>query len=162
VELDGDVDFITYKESLMSSRKVRIAVAGLGFGASFAEIYRAHPDVAEVGLCEMNPALQARFDAERFPQRHSDFDEMISSGRYDAVHICLPVTQHAEPTLAALRKGLHVACAVPMSHTVEDLQRIVETQKVTGLNYMMMETMIYGREYLYAKELLREGRLGEI
>ena len=140
--------------------KIRIAVIGLGFGASFAELYRMHPDVAEVGLCDANPAQLARFDSARF-RRHADYAEVLRAN-YDAVHILLPVTQHVEPTLQALRAGKHVACAVPMAHAIEDLERIIAEQERSGLNYMMMETMVYGREYLYAKQLLREKKLGRI
>ena len=41
-------------------------------------------------------------------------------------------------------------------------ERIIAAQEKTGLNYMMMETMVYGREYFYAKDLYREGKLGRI
>lgn len=143
-------------------KQTRIAVIGLGFGSSFAEIYAAHPDVALVGLCDANPACLERFDPVRFPQRHRDYREVVQDGLYDAVHICLPVTNHVEPTLQALAAGKHVACAVPMAHRLEDLQRIIAAQEKARRNYMMMETMIYGREYLLARDYYRTGKFGQI
>ena len=144
------------------SKKIRIAIVGLGFGSAFVEIYAQHPDVADVGLCDSDPTKLARFDAQRFPHRHHDLAEVLRGDRYDAVHLFLPVTWHTEPTLAALAAGKHVACAVPMAHRLEDLERIIAAQEKTGLNYMMMETMIYGREYFFAKDLYRAGKLGRI
>ena len=141
-------------------QRIRIAVIGLGFGASFAEIYRAHPDVEYVGICDSNAERLASF--MDFPRKHVDFREVLASGDYDALHILTPVTTHVAPTLAALRQGLHVACAVPMATSLDDLQSIVDAQRESGCNYMMMETMVYGREYLYARALYQKEVLGKI
>src|SRR5205814_6413518 len=56
----------------------------------------------------------------------------------------------------------HVACTVPMATSVEDCRTICELQKKTGKVYMMMETVVYSREYLFAKELYDRGVLGRI
>ena len=39
-----------------------------------------------------------------------------------------------------------------MAMSVEDCKRIVEAQEKSGKTYMMMETVVYSREYLYVKE----------
>ena len=44
-------------------RKLRVAVAGLGFGAEFVPIYQAHPDVEAVGICDPNADVPARVGA---------------------------------------------------------------------------------------------------
>ena len=80
----------------------------------------------------------------------------------DAVHINTPIPNHAEQTLAALKAGKHVACTVPMATSVEDCKKIVELVKETGLTYMMMETVIYSREFLFVKEMYEKGELGRI
>ncbi len=38
------------------TRTLHVAVVGLGFGAEFVPIYLDHPDVAEVSICDANPA----------------------------------------------------------------------------------------------------------
>ena len=40
--------------------------------------------------------------------------------------------------------------------------RIVAAQRASGKNYMMMETAVYTRQFLYARELLASGELGRI
>ena len=45
-----------------------------------------------------------------------------------------------------------------MATSIADCKKIVDLAKKTGLNYMMMETVVYAREYLFMKELLRQGR----
>jgi predicted dehydrogenase len=49
-----------------------------------------------------------------------------------------------------------------MAHTIKDLQRIIDEQQRTKLNYMMMETMVYGHKYFFARDLYRNNRLGRI
>src|SRR5256885_6010100 len=49
-----------------------------------------------------------------------------------------------------------------MGVSVEECRQIVELQRRTGKVYMMMETVVYAREYLFAKELYDKGELGRI
>lgn len=144
------------------SKRIRIAVIGLGFGRAFADLYRLHPDVEYVGICDTNRGAVDGVPRDLFKHHHYDSREVFESGLYDAVHICTPVTTHVPPTLAALKAGLHVACAVPMATSLEDLHQIVDAQKRSGTNYMMMETARFHRDYLYARELYSGGTLGQI
>ncbi len=65
-------------------------------------------------------------------------------------------------SIAALKAGKHVMCTVPMATTVEDCQQIVELVKKTGLKYMMAETVVYAREFLFLREMYHKGELGKI
>ena len=142
----------------MHQNKINVAVVGLGFGAEFVPIYQAHPDVDEVAVCDANPERLA-FAAERFgvARRFSDVDELIRSGEFDAVHLISGIPDHARQALAVLDSGRHCACTVPMATSLEDLRAIVEASRRTGLNYMMMETAVYTRQFLYALDLRERG-----
>jgi len=78
------------------------------------------------------------------------------------VHINSPIPDHAAQSIAALKAGKHVACTVPMGTTIEECRQIVEAQRQSGKVYMMMETVVYSREYLFVKELYDKGELGRI
>src|SRR5213075_380870 len=80
----------------------------------------------------------------------------------DAVHINSPIPDHAWMSIKALQAGKHVACTVPMGTSVDECRQIVEAQKKSGKTYMMMETVVYSREYLFAKDLYDRGVLGRI
>ena len=43
----------------MSDKKLKIGLVGLRFGGEFPPIYRDHPDVEKVVLCEKDEALLA-------------------------------------------------------------------------------------------------------
>jgi predicted dehydrogenase len=55
-----------------------------------------------------------------------------------------------------------VASTVPAATTTDECRQIVEAQRESGRVYMMMETVVYSREYLFAKELYDKGELGRI
>jgi len=141
----------------------RIAIIGLGFGAEFIPIYQRHPNADIVAICQRNPdSLSEIGDKYEIKKRFTDYDELLADPDIDAVHINTPIPNHAEHTLAALKAGKHVACTVPMATTVEDCKAIVEATAETGLSYMMMETVVYAREFLYMKELYDTGELGKL
>ena len=145
------------------SKKFNIAIIGLGFGAEFIPIYQGHPNAHLLAVCQRDPKkLKTIQDAFGIPRGYTDYDELLQDPDIDAVHINTPIPDHAEQSIKALKAGKHVACTVPMATSIADCKRIVELTKKTGLKYMMMETVVYAREYLYVKELYDRGDLGKI
>ncbi len=51
----------------MSTPKIRIALAGLGFGAEFIPLYQAHPNAEIVAICQRNPE-KLKAIGDRFPR----------------------------------------------------------------------------------------------
>ncbi|MDM4762037.1 Gfo/Idh/MocA family oxidoreductase [Galbitalea sp. SE-J8] len=145
------------------TRTVRIGIVGLGFGAEFIPIYQAHPDAELVAVCQRSEEQLARvadhFGVER---RYPSLAAMLEDDEIDAIHINSPIGAHAEQAIAALEAGKHVACTVPMATTLEDIARIVDAVQRSGRRYMMMETAVYTREFLYARSLVESGELGRI
>ena len=145
------------------SRRINLAIVGLGFGAEFIPIYQAHPHANLVAVCQRNPRkLRAIQRAFGIPRGYTRYEDLLRDREVEAVHINTPIPDHARQTLQALRAGKHVACTVPMATSVEDCRRIVELTRRTGLRYMMMETVVYAREFLYVKGLLDRGELGRL
>jgi len=143
--------------------KVRIAIVGLGFGAEFIPIYQAHPNAEMYAACRRNKAeLDKIADKYKIPKRYTSYEELLKDPNVDAVHLNSPIPDHGPQSLAALAAGKHVACTVPMATTKEQIQQIVELQRKVGKVYMMMETVVYSREYLFARELYERGELGRI
>lgn len=145
------------------SKKIKVAIVGLGFGAEFIPIYQLHPDAEMYAICQRNrEKLDQIGDHFGVAKRYTDYDEMLKDPEIDAVHINTPIPDHAIQSIKALKAGKHVACTVPMATTVEECRQIVELTEQTGLTYMMMETVVYAREFLFMKELYEKGELGKI
>jgi predicted dehydrogenase len=150
-------------ELIMNQGKVNIAIVGLGFGAEFIPIYQRHPNANMYAICQRTQKkLDAIGDAFEIEKRYSDFNELLKDPNVDAVHINSPIPDHGWQSIAALKAGKHVACTVPMATSIEDCKKIVDLVKKTGKTYMMMETVVYAREFLYMKELYDKGVLGKL
>ena len=147
----------------MSKKKINMAIIGLGFGAEFIPIYQKHPYSNMYAVCQRNSyELKKVADAFGIEKKYTDFNNLLKDPNIDAVHINTPIQNHAEQSIAALRAGKHVACTVPMATTVEECRQIVKAVEETGLKYMMMETVVYSREFLFVKEMYENNVLGKI
>lgn len=149
---------------MSSSRQpVNCAIVGLGFGAEFIPIYQKHPDAKLYALCgkeeERRNQLGDAFGVER---RYAAFSDVLADPDIDAVHLTSGIYDHGWMTIAALRSGKHVLCTVPMATTIAECEEIVDTAAQTGKKYMMAETVVFSREFLYVQELHRRGELGRI
>ena len=145
------------------ANKVRVAVVGLGFGAEFVPIYQRHPDAECYAICQRNKEnLNKIGDEFGIENRFTKFEDLLKIKEIDAIHIVTPIADHAWMTVKSLRAGKHAACTVPMATTIEDCLEIVRAREESGKVYMMMETAVYTREFLYAKELVETGKLGKI
>ncbi len=143
--------------------KVRIGIVGLGFGAEFIPIYQRHPDAEMAAICRRNQAeLDACGDRFGIAKRYTSYEDMLADPDIDAIHINSPIADHAPQSIAALKAGKHVASTVPAATSVDECRQLVEWQRKSGKVYMMMETVVYSREYLFVKELYDKGELGRI
>lgn len=147
----------------MNDKKFNIAVVGLGFGAEMIPIHQAHPRGNVLAVCRRNETeLNKVADQFGIPKRYQDYDALLRDPEVDAVHINSPIPDHAPQSLKALRAGKHVMCTVPMATTIGECEAICQAVRETGKKYMMAETVVYSREFLFLKELYDQGELGKL
>ncbi len=142
---------------------INVAMVGLGFGAEFIPIYQALPATNVLAICRRNEdQLNKSGDQFGIDRRYTRYEDVLADPDVDYVHINSPIPDHAPMSLQALDAGKHVMCTVPMATTIEECQQIVQKVKETGLKYMMAETVVYSREFLFIKDLYEQGELGKI
>jgi predicted dehydrogenase len=147
----------------VNREKLNIAIVGLGFGKEFIPIYQNHPHTNMYAICQRaKEKLNEVGEQYNVARKYEDFEELILDPKVDAVHINSPIHLHARQSVAALKAGKHVACTVPAATTVEECRDIVNAATAAGKNYMMMETAIYTREFLFAREMRDTSKLGHI
>ena len=145
------------------AKQVNVAIVGLGFGAEFIPIYQRHPNANMYAICQRTTGkLTEVGDFFKVEKRYTKYEDVLADPKVDFVHINSPIPDHAPMSIAALKAGKHVMCTVPMATTVEECQQIVELAKKTGLKYMMAETVVYAREFLFLRELYHKGELGKL
>jgi len=144
-----------------TSKPVRIGVVGGGFGASFQ--WHLDPDCRVTAVCDIRPdrleTLSKRYGCGN---KYGNYREMLRHPELDAVAVFTPAPLHVWMAVEAMKAGKHVISAVPAGLSVEELERLLETVKKTGLKYMMAETSYYRPQIMTCMEWAREGRFGTI
>jgi predicted dehydrogenase len=145
------------------TNRLNVAMVGLGFGAEFIPIYQALEGVNVAAICRRNEAeLHKAGDQFNIERRYTKFEEVLADPGIDFVHINSPIPDHAWMSIEALKAGKHVMCTVPMATTIEDCEKVCQTVASTGRKYMMAETVVYSREFLFIKEQYQKGELGKL
>jgi predicted dehydrogenase len=148
---------------MASAKPIRVAIIGLGFGAEFIPIYQKYPGAEIHAICRRDKkGLDEVGDRYGIKARYTEYRDILKDSDIDAVHINSPIPDHAWMSIEALNAGKHVACTVPMGTSIDECRQIVEAQRESGKIYMMMETVVYSREYLFVKELYDKGELGRL
>ena len=141
---------------------VRVAMIGLGFGAEFIPIYQRHPQAELAAICQRDRAgLDEVGDQFGVEKRYTDYDELLKDPDIDAVHINSPIPDHAWMSSRRSRPASTSPARCRWRRPSRTASRS-STLEQTGLNYMMMETVVYAREYLFIKELYDKGELGKL
>ncbi len=142
---------------------LHIAVVGLGFGSAFVPIYKDHPLVGRVTLCDSD-AEALRLNNQKFglDGGYSSLAEVLKDDSIDAVHLLTPLPLHADQTLQILAAGKHCACAVTMGLSLEEVENVHRAVRESGLRYMMMETGAFSKEYFFARDMRDAGQFGTI
>ena len=147
----------------MADKKVRFAVVGVG-GLGKSHIKGIHGNEAAelVCVCDNREEIARAIAEENGVPYYVDFYEMIKVGGFDCVILVTPDQIHREHAVAALEAGYHVLCEKPLAQTIEDCEAMVEAAKKSGLKFMTGQVCRKAPGFVKAKELVAEGRIGEL
>ena len=95
---------------------------------------------------------------------YADYREMLESedGKIDAVVIGTTDHHHAPASIRAIRKGLHVYCEKPLTHTVQEARIIAEEAKKQGVATQLGTQIHAGDNYRRVVEIVQSGVLGDV
>jgi predicted dehydrogenase len=153
---------------------ISLGLVGLGsFGSAFADLFRSHPLVDRIGLCDMDPARVERFATSSFlPAKFSARDtfsslEDICAADFDALVIITQPWLHAPQCVQAMESGKHVYSAVPIitvpddSETLDWIDKLVAASRQTGQFYMLGETTVFHPQTMFCRRMAATGRFGD-
>jgi hypothetical protein len=152
----------------VSDRKVKVGIAGFGvcqFGAQFG--FQNHPNVEVVAATDLFPdrcvALAKATGAKR---TYASCEEMFEKDReIEAVFIATDAPSHARLCIAGLKRGLHMASAVPAVFGEEQLglaDELIAAVKQTGKLYAMYETTAFRPQCYAMREIYKAGGFGKM
>ena len=79
-------------------------------------------------------ATQQRSGQYRGCAAYNDFRELLDQAKdVDAVVVCTTDNLHAAVSAAAMKKGKHVFCQKPLTHTIYEARRLAEIARETGV-----------------------------
>jgi predicted dehydrogenase len=104
---------------------VRVGIIGAGWiAAEHAATLQQLDGINVVAVCDLDEA-RARKLADH-AAIYTDWRELMSREKPDAVFVCTPPLTHREVAVAALEQGIHVYLEKPIARGMEDARAIVD------------------------------------
>jgi predicted dehydrogenase len=142
---------------------IKVGICGTGaFAASFIPLFKAHPEVSQVTLCDLDDA-KLRQSSDRFgiSATCQSLDELCQTD-VDAIAIFTQNTLHGPQAVQALRAGKHVYSAVPSAISMDEISALVKAVEESGKIYQIGETSYYYPCAIYCRERFRKGDFGQV
>jgi predicted dehydrogenase len=157
---------------MMAKRKLNVAMIGYDF------MGRAHSNAwRQVGYffrdLPVEPVLKVvagRTEAKvkeasarlGFEQWATSWQEVIARKDIDVIDICTPGDSHADIAVAAAEAGKAILCEKPLANTVAEAERMASAAKKSGVVNMVCHNYRRCPAVSLAKQIIDEGRLGQI
>jgi predicted dehydrogenase len=110
----------------------KLNIAGIGVGGRGAGDMQELASQNIVALCDVD-WRNARGTFKRFPnaRQYKDFREMLDKEdkNIEAVMVATPDHMHAIASMAAIKRGKHVYCEKPLTHTVREAKMMAEAAR---------------------------------
>ena len=143
---------------------VNIGIIGCGKIAQVRHLpeYATNPNARLVGYYDKNRDRAVQMAEKYGGKVYGSYYEMLNDPEIDAVSVCVENRNHAEITNAALYSGKHVLVEKPMAVTLAECESMVAAAEFNGKHLMVGHNMRFDPVHRRAKELLREGVIGDI
>ncbi len=156
------------EKAVDTTRKIRVGIIGTGWIAeAHIRNYLKMPDVEVVAGADLVPgkaeAFFKRFGVEDV-KCYGSHKEMLDdeSLKLDAVSVCTYNCTHAECTIYALEKGVHVMLEKPMCVTTEEAIEIMKAEKKSGCVLSIGFQPRLDPNMQMIKKIVESGTLGKV
>jgi predicted dehydrogenase len=144
--------------------RLSVAVVGYGYwGPNLARNVIERPEMMLAALCERDEERGRAFSA-KVPEVpvFSELDDVLDDPSVDAVIVATPPRTHHAIVGAALRAGKHVLVEKPLAKTSEQAEDLISIAAERDLVLMPGHTFIYSPPVNTVRDLIHQGRLGDI
>jgi predicted dehydrogenase len=123
-----------------TSPNEKLNLAGVGVGGQGASDLRQMESESIVAVCDVDWAY-ADHTFKRYPKAkpYKDFRQMLDEmdKEIDAVAVATPDHLHAFASVAALKRGKHVYCEKPLTHSVWEARQVAEAARAAKVATQM-------------------------
>ena len=146
---------------------ISVGIVGVGqFGGGFVRLFRDHPQVDRLALCDLRTDRLAEIAGQfEIAETYGDLQAACKSD-LDALALFTQPWLHAPQAVEAMEAGKHVYSAVPVvmlpdgDEMLDWCDRVIRTVRRTGMHYMMGETSYYRPQAMYCRRRAAEGAFG--
>lgn len=151
--------------------KLRIGLIGTGFMGKthvfgFATAQRVFDLPFEIVMHSVSDRTnELAAEAARtlgFAKSSGDWRNLVDDPDIDVIDITAPNAFHKEMALAAIAAGKHVYCEKPLARLASDARIMADAAEAAGIKTQVGFNYLCNRMLGLARELIRNGELGEI
>ena len=146
-------------------RAAAIGHTGAGnYGHGLHIAYKNIENVEFIAVSDPDEAGREKAVAEAGALRsYADYRDMLEKETLDIVSVCpCWVTEHLAMVTACLEAGCNVYCEKPMTGSLAEGDKIVETAKAHGLKVAVAHQAVYLPATHAIKQMLTEGKIGTV
>ncbi len=149
-------------DTASAGQKIRMGIVGGRFGLGF--YFHEHPNCEVTGVAELRPERLERLSKTyRCDKKYESMEIMLKEAKdIDAVGIFTEAPNHVPHSIAAMKAGKDVLCAVPAAMNLEECQQLIDTVKSTGKTFMMAETSYWQQSTISARKFFQDGKFGDL
>jgi predicted dehydrogenase len=107
------------------------------------------------------PILDSAAAKRDQPKVYDDYRRMLVEVKPDIACICMKYHRNAEGCIAAAENGCHVICEKPIATELEDLYRLRDEIKRTGVRLTALFGMRFEGHFLAARKAVANGLIGQ-
>ena len=93
---------------------------------------------------------------------YGSYEELVDDPEIDAVYNPLPNDLHVPWTIRAAERGKHVLCEKPIALSADEARQLLRVRDRTGVKIQEAFMVRTHPQWLKARSLVREGRIGEL
>lgn len=142
----------------------KLNIAGIGVGGQGGGNMRACKNENIVALCDVDTAYAAKtFNRHPEAKVYTDYRVMFDKEKdIDAVVIATPDHTHAVITMEAIRRGKHIFCQKPLTHTIYEARMITEAAREAKVQTQMGNQGHSTESIRLMKEWIADGAIGDV
>ncbi len=147
----------------MSKQKLGWGIIGCG-GISGAHCHAvAESDRAEiVAVCDIKRDRAEKRSEEFGGDVYEDYNELLAREDVDCVSICVPSGLHAQVGIAAAKAKKHILTEKPLDITLPACDAFIQAAEENGVVLSCVFQNRYKQSTRLIKQLLEEGKLGQL
>ena len=141
---------------------VKLAIIGLGLmGSRHVEVVQSFDGCDLVGVCDLNPDLQALADRHDIPF-FQDIGEMLDRTQPDGAILATQSAAHVETFEACASRGVDALIEKPVADTTEAALRIAELADATNTRVLVGHHRRHNPLVKAAHDIVTGGEIGDL